>query len=93
MLSAPGEKKLLTRTLTAFALGGLLISGPATAQDAPDRQQVSAYPKPTEFPNANAAAVARHFNRARIIAGNDLEVLSWARPMCSAKWTCNVNAF
>ncbi len=65
---------MLTRTLTAFALGGSLIAAPATAQDAPARQQVSAYPKATEFPNANAAAVARHFNRARIIAGNDLEV-------------------
>ncbi|MES2474120.1 MAG: MBL fold metallo-hydrolase [Pseudomonadota bacterium] len=65
---------LRSLALGGVALGGLLAMPPATAQDAPARPPVSAYPKPTDFPNANEAAVARHFNRARTIAGNDLEV-------------------
>jgi metallo-beta-lactamase class B len=67
---------LLTNILKPFLFCGAALVGllPATAQNAPERPQVSAYPKAATFPKANDAAVLRHFNRARVIAGNDLEV-------------------
>jgi metallo-beta-lactamase class B len=66
--------KLAARVLTGAIVGGLLAITPALAQDGAPRPAVSAYPKPTAFPNANEAAVTEHFNRARAIAGDDLQV-------------------
>jgi metallo-beta-lactamase class B len=59
--------------LRLAGLGALLLAVPALAQDLPaTRPAVSGYAKPVAYPNANAAAVAEHFNRARKIAGDDL---------------------
>ena len=66
-----------------FRLLGSILAGlfataivPALAQDARPapgpadaRVPVSGYPKPGNFPNANQAAIAEHFNRAKTIAG------------------------
>lgn len=67
--------------LMGSALAGLLMAAlPALAQDgrpapaADARQPVSSWPIPGNTPNANAAAVAEHFNKARAIAGDDLYV-------------------
>lgn len=97
---------MLTRTLTGFALGGLPTAAPATAQDAPARQQLSAYTAPMLLPHAKAAGVDAqigshplHFDgptRLEILKFRQKDQptpLSWAQPVCSATWTCNVSAF
>ncbi|MCP5146406.1 MAG: MBL fold metallo-hydrolase [Gammaproteobacteria bacterium] len=53
------------RRLVAAAM--MLAALPAAAQ----RAAVSSYPTPTEFPKADAAAVARYLDEARRIAGED----------------------
>ena len=58
-----------TAILPALAQDARPAPGPADA-----RVPVSGYPKPGNFPNANQAAIAEHFNRAKTIAGNDLYV-------------------
>jgi metallo-beta-lactamase class B len=68
------EKKLIALAIMGAAMAGLLAIAPASSRDGDARTPVSAYTKPTAFPNANEAAVAEHFNRARIIAGDDLQV-------------------
>jgi metallo-beta-lactamase class B len=47
---------------------------PANPQPRPPRPAVSAFAKPVDYPNANAAAVSAHFNKARVIAGDDLYI-------------------
>jgi len=61
---------LCRKTLLATAIG--LSAASAMAQPANDRPAVSSYAKPIAYPNANEAAVAQHFNKARKIAGSDL---------------------
>ena len=66
--------------LLGSVLAGILAAAvlPAVAQDtrpaADARMPVSSYPKPGNTPNANEAAIAEHFDRAKAIAGNDLYV-------------------
>ncbi len=64
---------LASRRLRCAAACAMLAAMPALAQDLPaTRPQVSSYARPVAYPNANEAAVAEHFNRARKIAGDDL---------------------
>jgi len=60
----------LLALLAALAAGG----APAAAQDGArhPRRAAAAYPRPTEFPNEDRAAVAASLARARAIAGPDL---------------------
>jgi metallo-beta-lactamase class B len=58
--------------LAAMAIVLAASFASAQAGPGPTRQQLSNYTKPVDYPNANEAAVAAHFNRARRIAGDDL---------------------
>lgn len=57
------------RLLAAAGLTMLVLASPA--QEANRRVAVSSYPRAAEYPNQDAAAVARHLAEARRIAGQD----------------------
>jgi len=62
-------KRLIAALMAASIWTAAVV--PALAQDAA-RPAVSGYAKPVAYPNANAAAVADHFNKARKLAADDL---------------------
>jgi metallo-beta-lactamase class B len=65
----------MAKFATTLSVAGLLAAAftPTLAQDTA-RPAVSGYARPVAYPNANAAAVADHFNKARKLAGDDLFV-------------------
>jgi metallo-beta-lactamase class B len=67
--------KKCVRALVGLAALGL-AAPQAMAQPQPRTfmPPISEYQQPIDYPNANQAAVAEHFNRAREIAGDDLYV-------------------
>ena len=62
--------------ITSLLAAGTVVFAAASAagQTQTAREPMAKYEKPIAYPNANQAAVATHFNRARKIAGDDLYV-------------------
>lgn len=64
----------LTGLRVALLAGALAQALPAQDTPPASRPPVAAYAQPVPYPHADAAAVARHFEQARRIAGSDLYV-------------------
>jgi metallo-beta-lactamase class B len=66
----------MKKSLHMLVAGTMLSSAcvPVFAQETPARKPVSSYAKPVDYPKADTAAVAEHFNKARKLAGDDLYV-------------------
>src|SRR5580693_2320135 len=62
--------KSATASNTAATAAGVRANAQAPSQEG--RTLVSAFPAPVSFPKQNENVVQNHFNKARVIAGQDL---------------------